>query len=92
MESVKSLNDLSIKIHEIGKKYDIKSFVSEFKTSVREVNQKAWDEIDSVTASDVFESTPLSELHFSTVFESITFSFCFVFSGDFSSLSFCTLS
>jgi hypothetical protein len=62
MESVKSLNDLSIKIHEIGKKYDIKSFVSEFKTSVREVNQKAWDEIDSITASDVFESTPLSKI------------------------------
>jgi hypothetical protein len=62
MEAVKSLNDLSIKIHEIGKKYDIKSFVTEFKTSVREINQKAWDEIDTITASEVSEATPLSKI------------------------------
>jgi hypothetical protein len=62
MESVKSLNDLSIKIHEIGKKYDIKSFVTEFKKSIYEINHKAWDEIDSITASDLSEATPLSKI------------------------------
>ena len=59
---VKSLNDLSITIHEIGKKYDIKNFVSEFKTSVKEINNQAWDEIDSVRPTDVGEGTPLEKI------------------------------
>lgn len=59
---VKSLNDLSITIHEIGKKYDIKNFVTEFKTSVKEINSQAWDEIDTVRATDVGEGTPLEKI------------------------------
>lgn len=59
---VKSLNDLSITIHEIGKKYDIKNFVTEFRTSVKEINGKAWDEIDSVRPTDVGEGTPLEKI------------------------------
>jgi hypothetical protein len=59
---VKSLNDLSITIHEIGKRYDIKNFVSEFKTSLKDINNKAWDEIDMVRAADVGDSTPLEKI------------------------------
>ena len=59
---VKSLNDLSITIHEIGKRYDIKNFVTEFKSSVKEINSKVWDEIDSVRATDVGEGTPLEKI------------------------------
>jgi hypothetical protein len=59
---VKSLNDLSITIHEIGKKYDIKNFVTEFKSSIKEVNNQAWDEIDALRPTDVGESTPLEKI------------------------------
>lgn len=59
---VKSLNDLSISIHEIGKRYDIKSFVTEFKSSVKEINNKAWDEIDSTRPTDIGEGSPLEKI------------------------------
>jgi len=59
---VQSLNDLSITIHEIGKRYDIKNFVTEFKSSVREINNQAWEEIDTIRPTDVGEGTPLEKI------------------------------
>ena len=54
---VNSLNDLSITIHEIGKRYNIQDYIDEFKSSMTsEVNSKFWDEFDglrSTTASEV---------------------------------------
>lgn len=59
---IQSLNDLSITIHEIGKRYDIKNFVDEFKSSVREINNKAWEEIDTIRPVDIGEGTPLEKI------------------------------
>jgi len=59
---VQSLNDLSITIHEIGKRYDIKNFVTEFKLSVKEINSRAWEEIEILRPTDVGEGTPLEKI------------------------------
>lgn len=59
---VQSLNDLSITIHEIGKRYDINNFVSEFKSYIKEINDTAWDEIDSIRPTDIIEVTPLEKI------------------------------
>lgn len=49
---VGSLNDLSITIHEIGKRYNIQNYIDEFKTSLTaEVNAKFWDEFDTLRTS-----------------------------------------
>lgn len=46
---VNSLNDLSITIHEIGKRYNIQNYIDEFKSSLTtEVNPKFWDEFDTL--------------------------------------------
>ena len=46
---VNSLNDLSITIHEIGKRYNIQNYMEEFRTSMTsEVNSKFWDEFDAL--------------------------------------------
>lgn len=43
----KSLNDLSISIHEIGKRYSIQSYIDEFRESLtNEVNPDFWKNID----------------------------------------------
>lgn len=61
---VNSLNDLSITIHEIGKRYNIQNYIDEFKTSMTaEVNSKFWEEFDtlrSASPSDVIN--PLEKI------------------------------
>jgi len=45
---VKSLNDLSISIHEIGQRYQIQSYIEEFRQSLgEEVSDRFWDDFDS---------------------------------------------
>ena len=59
---VNSLNDLSITIHEIGKRYNIQDYIDEFKTSMTaEVNSKFWDEFDGLrsTSASEIETTSL---------------------------------
>ena len=48
---VKSLNDLSISIHEIGKKYQIQSYVDEFKDSLKEISPNFWDNFETVRST-----------------------------------------
>jgi uncharacterized protein (DUF2344 family) len=49
---VNSLNDLSITIHEIGKRYNIQNYIDEFKTSLTsEVNPKFWEEFETLRYS-----------------------------------------
>jgi hypothetical protein len=44
---VKSLNDLSITIHEIGKRYEIDKYIDEFRASMtKEINPKFWEEYE----------------------------------------------
>lgn len=44
----KSLNDLSISMHEIGQRYHIQSYIEEFRQSLgEEVSDKFWDDFDS---------------------------------------------
>ena len=53
---VSSLNDLSITIHEIGKRYNIENYIAEFKTSMTtEVNPKFWDEFDTLRSNSKSE-------------------------------------
>ncbi len=53
---VNSLNDLSITIHQIGKKYNIQEYIDEFKTSMTsEVNPNFWDDFDSLRSTTVSE-------------------------------------
>jgi hypothetical protein len=54
---VKSLNDLSITIHEIGKRYNIQNYIDEFRTSmVTEISPKFWEEFNSL------RTTPIGEI------------------------------
>jgi hypothetical protein len=54
--TVKSLNDLSISIYEIGKRYQIQDFIEEFRTSLtEEVNPKFWDNFDTVRTTTIGE-------------------------------------
>jgi hypothetical protein len=54
---VKSLNDLSITIHEIGKRYNIQNYIDEFRTSmVAEISPKFWEEFNSL------RTTPIGEI------------------------------
>jgi hypothetical protein len=61
---VKSLNDLSITIHEIGKRYNIQNYIDEFRTSMtNEVSQKFWDEFNSIRTTPVGEiANPLEKI------------------------------
>jgi len=53
---VNSLNDLSITIHEIGKRYNIQNYMEEFRTSMTsEVNPKFWDEFDTLRSNSKSE-------------------------------------
>lgn len=53
---VNSLNDLSITIHEIGKRYNIQNYMEEFRTSMTsEVNSKFWDEFDALRSNSKSE-------------------------------------
>jgi hypothetical protein len=53
---VNSLNDLSITIHEIGKRYNIQNYMEEFRTSMTsEVNSKFWDEFDALHSNSKSE-------------------------------------
>jgi hypothetical protein len=53
---VKSLNDLSITIHEIGKRYNIQNYIDEFRTTmVSEISQKFWDEYESLRTTPIGE-------------------------------------
>ena len=53
---VSSLNDLSITIHEIGKRYNIENYIAEFKTSMTtEVNPKFWDEFNALRSASLGE-------------------------------------
>ena len=46
---VNSLNDLSITIHEIGKRYNIQGYINDFKTSMSsEINPKFWEEFSNL--------------------------------------------
>ena len=46
---VNSLNDLSITIHEIGKRYNIQGYINDFKTSMSsEINPKFWEEFNNL--------------------------------------------
>ena len=45
---VNSLNDLSISIHDIGRRYQIQSYIEEFRQSIgEEVSDRFWDDFDS---------------------------------------------
>lgn len=61
---VKSLNDLSITIHEIGKRYDIDQYIDEFRSSMtKEIDPKFWDEYEylrSASSSDIIN--PMDKL------------------------------
>jgi len=61
---VKSLNDLSITIHEIGKRYDIDRYIDEFRSSMtKEIDPKFWDEYEylrSASSSDIIN--PMDKL------------------------------
>jgi len=53
---VKSLNDLSISIYEIGKRYQIQDFIDEFRISLtEEVNPRFWDNFDTVRTTTIGE-------------------------------------
>lgn len=53
---VNSLNDLSITIHEIGKRYNIQNYIDEFKTSMTaEVNPKFWDQYEDLRSNSPTE-------------------------------------
>jgi hypothetical protein len=61
---VKSLGDLSIAIHEIGKKYDIDGYVKEFRSSLTtEINPKFWDSLDGIRkGSDAEDASPVEKI------------------------------
>lgn len=52
---VRSLNDLSISIHEIGQKYQIQSYVDEFRDSLREISPNFWDNFETVRTTSAGE-------------------------------------
>lgn len=61
---VKSLGDLSIAIHEIGKKYDIEGYVKEFRSSLTsEINPRFWDSLDGIRkGSEAEDASPIEKI------------------------------
>lgn len=61
---VKSLGDLSIAIHEIGKRYDIDGYVKEFRSSLTsEINPKFWDSLDGIRKGEEAENaSPIEKI------------------------------
>jgi hypothetical protein len=61
---VKSLGDLSIAIHEIGKKYDIDGYVRDFRSSLTsEINPKFWDSLDGIRkGADAEDASPIEKI------------------------------
>lgn len=61
---VKSLNDLSITIHEIGKRYDIEKYIEEFRSSMsKEISPKFWEEYEYLkTVGSADSVNPIDKL------------------------------
>ena len=66
-KKLQSLNDLSISIHLINKKYKIKEFIQEYRNKISEVNDLLRDELmsrDSCSTSDLRDEPMGDKLNF----------------------------
>ena len=74
-EKIKSINDLSITLHEINKEYKIQEFIDIFKKSVGKTNANMLENIRQDTSTNIFQKiTNLSDKITETTMENmITF-------------------